>query len=63
MLVDFEYLFCVNLLALKFKRHIINIYVISQKKIHGKKNVLNPWEGVKVVSNEKKFTTTHVGRF
>ena len=41
-----------NLLHLKFGTHVININMISQKEICGKKRVFNPWEGGKVGNNE-----------
>jgi len=36
MLVDFKYLFLVNLLALKFCIHVINIKMMLRQNFHGK---------------------------
>ena len=41
-----------DLLNLKFGTHIININMISLKKIQGKKKVFNLWKGGKVGSSE-----------
>jgi len=47
---------------LKFEIYVINIENLFQK-FHGKKEIFNPWEVVKVGKNEIIFTTSHVGRF
>jgi len=52
LLVDFEYLFLMNLLALKFGTHVINIEMGSCQKFDGKKTIFSLWEGVKVDSSE-----------
>jgi len=59
MLVDFEYLFCVNLLTLKFGTHIINIEMISWQE-----NDFSALGKMSKLAVVKFFlTTTHVGRF
>jgi len=42
----------VNIFALKFGTHVINIEMILCKKFHDKKAIFSPWEGVKVGSTE-----------
>jgi len=50
-------------LALKFGKYVINIKKFLFQNFHGRNKEFNLWEVVKVGSNEKHFTTTHVSRF
>ena len=59
MFVDFEYIFCVNFLNLKFCTHVINIEMVSSKNIMAKNIYFNPWEG----NSEIFLIAIHVDRF
>jgi len=54
--------FCVNLLNLKFRTHVINIEIISCQKFHGN-FFYQSLGGCQSGQQRFFFSTTHVGRF
>jgi len=61
MLVDCEYFFCVDLLALKFGKYFINLENFFFQKIYGKNNSILGRLLKLAEVRENKFTATRVG--